>query len=156
MYEFHILLISNVPDIGIMVRMFANGPEDLGSIPGLVIQKKKKKKKEKKKRYFMPPCLTLSIIKYGSKVKWSNPGKRVVPSPHLHVVAIEKGALRSPSTMVTNLPFFDYQKPLTRKWKFGSWIFAYLLIIAFIRFKINCIPSFKLATSFVFQVWNEF
>ena len=29
----------------------------------------------------MPPCLTLSNIRYGSRVKWSNPGKGVAPSP---------------------------------------------------------------------------
>ena len=29
----------------------------------------------------MPPCLALSIIRYGSRVKWSNPGKGVAPSP---------------------------------------------------------------------------
>ena len=34
-----------------------------------------------KKWYLMTPCLTLSIIRYGSRIKWSNPGKRVVPSP---------------------------------------------------------------------------
>ena len=34
-----------------------------------------------KKWYLMPPCLTLSIIGYGSRVKWSNPGKGVAPSP---------------------------------------------------------------------------
>ena len=51
----------------------------------------------------MPPCLTLSIISYASRVKWSNPVKGVVPSLHLGVVAIEKGAFRSPSTMVSNL-----------------------------------------------------
>ena len=28
----------------------------------------------------IPPCLTLSIIRYVSRVKWSNPGKGVVPS----------------------------------------------------------------------------
>ena len=28
----------------------------------------------------MPPCLTLSIIRYGSRVKWSNPGKGAAPS----------------------------------------------------------------------------
>ena len=27
-----------------------------------------------KKWYLMPPCLTLSIIRYGSRVKWGNPG----------------------------------------------------------------------------------
>ena len=33
---------SAVPDIGMMVRVFANGPGDLGSIPGRVIQKTQK------------------------------------------------------------------------------------------------------------------
>ena len=33
------------------------------------------------KWYLMPPCLTLSIIRYGSRVKWSNPGKGAAPSP---------------------------------------------------------------------------
>ena len=50
----------------------------------------------------MPPCLTLSIIRYGPRVKWSNPGKAVAPSLHLGVVAIEKEAFGSPSTNVAN------------------------------------------------------
>ncbi len=54
------------------------------------------------KWYLMPPCLTLSIIKYGSRVKWSNPGKGVAPPLHIGVVAIEKGAFGSPSTNVAN------------------------------------------------------
>ena len=29
----------------------------------------------------MPPCFTLSIIRLGSKVKWSNPGNEVAPFP---------------------------------------------------------------------------
>ena len=29
----------------------------------------------------IPPCLTLSIIRYVSRVKWSNPGKGVASSP---------------------------------------------------------------------------
>ena len=33
------------------------------------------------KWYLMLPGLTLSIIKYGSRIKWSNPGKGVAPSP---------------------------------------------------------------------------
>ena len=33
-----------------------------------------------KKWYLIPPCLTLSIIRYISRVKCSNPGKGVVPS----------------------------------------------------------------------------
>ena len=58
------------PDIGHAVRVLANGPGDLGSIPGRVIPKTQ-----------MPPCLTLSIIRYGSRVKWNHPGKGVAPSP---------------------------------------------------------------------------
>ena len=34
-----------------------------------------------KKWYSMPPCLTLSIIRYGSRVKWSNPRNEVALSP---------------------------------------------------------------------------
>ena len=34
-----------------------------------------------KKCYLIPPCLTLCILRYGSRVKWSNPGNGVAPSP---------------------------------------------------------------------------
>ena len=34
-----------------------------------------------KKWFLIPPCLTLSIIRYVSRVKWSNPKKGVAPSP---------------------------------------------------------------------------
>ena len=34
-----------------------------------------------KKWYLIPPCLILIIIRYISRVKWSNPGKGVAPSP---------------------------------------------------------------------------
>ena len=60
--------------IGRMSRVFANGPVDQSSIPGRVIPKTKK-------WYLMPPWLKLSIIWYGSRVKWSNPGDGVMPSP---------------------------------------------------------------------------
>ena len=36
---------------------------------------------KRKKMYLISPCLTLSIIRYRSRVKWSNPRKEVVPSP---------------------------------------------------------------------------
>ena len=32
-----------------------------------------------KKWYLTLPCLTLSVIRYGLRIKWSNPGKRVAP-----------------------------------------------------------------------------
>ena len=46
-----------------------------------------------KKWYLMPPCLTLSIIRYRSKVKWSNPRKGVAPSPTLWFSSYQKGSL---------------------------------------------------------------
>ena len=47
-----------------------------------------------KKWYLMPPCLTLSIIRYESRVKWSNPGKGVAPSPTPLCSSYGKGSLR--------------------------------------------------------------
>ena len=40
---------------------------------------------------------------YVSRVKWNNQGKGVAPSLYFGVVAIEKGAFGSASTMVANL-----------------------------------------------------
>ena len=42
----------------------------------------------------MSPCLTLSIIRYRSRVKWSNPGKGVAPSPTPWCSSYRKGSLR--------------------------------------------------------------
>ena len=47
-----------------------------------------------KKWYLMPPWLTLYIIRYGSKVMWSNPGKGVAPSPTPWCNSNRKGSLR--------------------------------------------------------------
>ena len=60
--------------IGLMSRVFANGPED-------EVQSQVESYQRLKKWYLMPPCLTPSIIKYGSRVKWCNPGHVVAPSP---------------------------------------------------------------------------
>ena len=46
----------------------SNHPGDQGSIPGRVILKTQK-------WYLVLSFLTLSIIRYISRVKWSNPGK---------------------------------------------------------------------------------
>ena len=42
----------------------------------------------------MPLCLTLSIIWYGSRVKWRNPGKGVAPSSTPWCSSYRKGGLR--------------------------------------------------------------
>ena len=71
-------------------------PMAWGSIPGWVIQK------TKKKWYLIPLCLTLSIIRYLSGVKWSNPRKGVAPSATPWCSNYWKG---SPSTTVSQLMY---------------------------------------------------
>ena len=68
-----------------------------------------------KKWYLMPPCLTLSIIRYGSRVKLSNPGKGVAPSPTHWCSSYRKGSLR-----VT----LDYGRQL-----YFTYIYIYILYI---------------------------
>ena len=45
-----------------------------------------------KKWYLILPCLTLSIIRYISRVKWSNPRKGVAPSPTPRYSSYWKGS----------------------------------------------------------------
>ena len=58
------------------VRVFASGPGDWGSIPGRVIPKTQK-------MVLDPSLINTQHYKYGSRVKWSNPEKVVVPFPTL-------------------------------------------------------------------------
>ena len=51
-----IIIISKYRIIGLMSRVFANGPGDRDSIPDRVIPKTEK-------WYLIPPCLALSIIR---------------------------------------------------------------------------------------------
>ena len=54
----YIQIIYTCRLIGPVGKVFINGPGDRGSIPGRVIPK------TFKKWYLIPPCLTLSIIRY--------------------------------------------------------------------------------------------
>ena len=67
--------------------------------------------------HLMPPCLTLRIIMYGSRVKWSNPGKGEAPFPTSRCSSYWKERLR-----VT----FDYGHELylfssCLFWRLPSW-----------------------------------
>ena len=62
-----------------------------------------------KKWYFISPCLTLSIIRYGSRVKWGNPGKAVAPSLTPWCGRYREGSLLVTSTTVANLLMYVYR-----------------------------------------------
>ena len=82
--------------------MFANGPGDLGSIPGRVIPKTLK---------MVLDTSLLNTEKYKARIKGKVEKSRerscVLP---YSVVAIEKGAFWSPSTTVANFTFFTIYK----------------------------------------------
>ena len=81
--------------------MFANGPEDLGSIPGRVIPKTQK-------MVLDASLLNTQHYKVRIKGKVEQSREGVAPSLHLGVVAIEKGAFGLPSTMVANFTLLTY------------------------------------------------
>ena len=82
-------------------RAFANGPGDWNLITGQVISKNQK-------WYLIPPCLTLSIIRYISRVKWSNPGKGVAPASPPWCSSYWKGSLRVALDYSCQLYFYRY------------------------------------------------
>ena len=66
-----------------------------------------------KKWYLMPSCLKL---RYGSRVKWSDPEKGAVPSLKPQCSSYWKRSLWSPSTKVTNFTLPNYQV----QWPIGT------------------------------------
>ena len=61
-----------------------------------------------KRWYLIPPCLTLSSIRYVSRVKWSNPGKGVALSPTLPCSSYRKGSLWVPLDSSNQLYFYFF------------------------------------------------
>ena len=64
-----------------ILRIFFNGLVGTVLARATRVQSQVESYQRLKKWYMMPPCLTLGIIRYGSRVKWSNPGKGVTPCP---------------------------------------------------------------------------
>ena len=77
------------------------------------------------KWYLISPCLTLSIIKCVSRVKWSNPGKGVAPSPTSRCTSYWNGSL--PVAL-------DYGRPIY--FTLLIYVSSFLLIFSFL-FYIN-------------------
>ena len=90
------------PFLDILSRVFANGPGDLGSIPGHVIPKTLKMILDTSLLYTQQ-----YKIRIKGKVEQSTQGKECPPL-YLGVEAIEKGDFWSPSTTVAL--DYDYDK----------------------------------------------
>ena len=91
-------ILANLNNAVVAVRVFANGPGDLGSIPGRVIPKTQK----------MVLLLNTQLYKVWIKGKVEQSRERVAPSP----TPIEKGAFGLPSTMVANFILLTGWSPL--------------------------------------------
>ena len=76
-----------VPDIGLAVRVFANGPGDLGSIPGRVIPKTQK-------MVLDASLLNTQHYKVPIKGKVGQSREGVAPSPTPWCSSYRKGSLR--------------------------------------------------------------
>ena len=88
--EFNVCTINNtinVPDIGLGVRVFANGPGDLVSIPGRVIPKTQK-------MVLDASLLSTQHYKVRIKGKVEQSRKGVAPSPTHWCSSYRKGSLR--------------------------------------------------------------
>ena len=71
----------------------------------IVVQSQVELYQKLKKGYLISPCLTLCIISYVSRIKWSNPGKGVAPFPPPQCSSYWKRSLWLPLTMVANFTF---------------------------------------------------
>ena len=87
---------------GPAVRVFANGPGDLGSIPGRVIPKTLK-------MVLDTTLLNTQHYKVRFKGKVEQSWEWSSALPYTLVVAIEKRAFGSPSTMVANFTYLHAQ-----------------------------------------------
>ena len=94
------LFKSNNRLIGLVVRVFANDPGDLGSMTGRVIPKTLK---------MVLDTYLLNTQQYEDMYRGESDTiqeKELCPSLHLGIAAIEKGAFLSPSTAVANFNYF--------------------------------------------------
>ena len=71
-----------------------------------------------KKWYLMPPCLTLSNIRFISRVKWSNPRKGVTPFSTPQCNSYYKGSFRVA---------FDYSRQLYLLYNYSEFIPQWVL-----------------------------
>ena len=128
--------------------MFTNGPGDRDSIPCGVLPKTQK-------WYLMLPCLTLSIIRCISRVKWSNPQKGVAHSPKPRCSSYRKrdpsscNLLRPPTFTVYISIIYSFIFPFSRFFQvfFLSFFLSFLI---FTFFFISCFRDLNFHSSLIF------
>ena len=89
------------------------------------VQSQVKSYQRLKKWYLMLPCFTISIIRYISRVKWSNEGKGVAPSPTPWSSSYWKGGLQVALDYSHQLYFTEW----------SSNIYIYIYIYIYIKFR---------------------
>ena len=110
-----------IPDIGLGLRVFANGPGDLGSIPGRVIPKTQK-------MVLDASLLNTQHYKVRIKGKVEQSREGVAPSPTHWCSSYRKGSLR-----VT----LDYGRQL-----YFTFIYIYIYIYIYILHGTDCESTF--------------
>ena len=109
----------------------------------------------------IPPCLTLSNISYVSRVKWSNPGKGVVPSPTPRcssywkrslLVALDYGGQLYFLIIAVIIPRFKNQSTLlfTNSWRENCWMHTFPKGISAIWNADRLVQDFELGLVYIY------
>ena len=96
--------------------------------------------------YLMPPCLTLSIIRCGSRVKWYNSGKVVAPSPTLPCCSYRKESLWTT---------FDYSRQFDFFYYICSHLLKYCVRCLYFIYGIRFLFLLKICDNFISIFWDR-
>ena len=118
------------------------------------VQSKVESYQRLKKWYFIPPCLTLSIITYVSRVKWSNPEKGVVPSLTPRCSSYWKGSLRVAFESPSSCLWVAFELPLSRLRVAFEYSHQFLLGRKYCDWLEN-ILCWRLFTDWFFHCWID-
>ena len=133
--------------IGVMCRVFANGPRDWGSIPRRVIPKTQKKGLDA--TLLNTQQYKVSIRgKVGQSRKWS----RTLPYTSVWKLLIKKGTLGSPSTKVTKFAFVFFGggcNHVLLQYSFKKKMMMSLFLFIFFLFWCFLVVSFDLILLFI-------
>ena len=91
------------------------------------------------KWYLIPPCFTISNIRYVSTVKWSNPGKGVAPSSTPRFCSYWKGSFLVALDYGHQLTIYIYIYTWTRG-TFKKWYYNHETNLMHVKYLHNIMP----------------